>query len=152
MKWKHPLFYNSIWEEQEREQRAKFFNFLALLPEALSQLRNFVLILDSATYSKSSLRPGNNRVEIAEVLFDPLLEARKRCVAMERFTVAVPSNMAMQMPEFTEAMKTCTKSGMWQVEVRYPFDSDAENTDNCYWLKHGLESDLKWWFDGGVYY
>lgn len=147
MAWDLRLFCNNTWKTEETKQREMFSERISLLPHAFPKLKNLIIVLGGDTYCKSVLQPKDNRGELDKVIFEPLLEMRRKFSAMERFVVAIPSNIITQIDEYAKAERACQKSGMWQIQAWYPFRSNSGEGQG-YWIKYGLESTLSWYFDG----
>ncbi len=123
------LFYEAD-RAKEAVDRARFRQYLDLLPRAFPNLQRLQLVFLGNMYNKPLPAPMNNVPELHAVVFAPLMEVKAK-MGLKEFSVTLPCfvfiNLLALVPEWNEiAIRRKRVDGVYGIPLWYPFEGTQD--------------------------
>lgn len=150
--------FGSIRDTDEVEQRARFAEYLDLIPRAFPKLTHLQLNLGPETY-RGRVAPWDGLDEIEDVLLKPLLEMSNKIKGLRDFTALLPlclSSLFIFEKAWEESLLAVAAetNPVFIEKVWYPFTAKVEGCEQPgtgYWIGEGLANACGWRPDGTTY-
>ena len=145
-------FFGSFDGTDEVEQRARFAEYLDLMPHAFPKLAHLQLDLGPETYNGMAA-PGDRLNEIEDVILKPLLEMSSKIKGLQDFAALLPLclfDLAFEKA-CKESLLVARNKNRLIEKVWYPFTAQVEGCEQPgkgYWIEEGHPGTCGWRPDG----